>query len=836
MDLVALGVTPEQGRYDWRAGRWSSLVLSQPLVPGNGDGNTLGAGAATLTQAEVWAAVSRFVQAHQQQLQIDLTELPNPNVGMFENGNVIHVYAQRVVGGIPVRGSGLTALVNHGNLILFALQGWGSLDATIRPTLTSAKAVDTVAEYIKPFTLAGWRQEPHLEIIPLARGQNVETVTAGAGYDYRLAWVVSPFVREDLGTWEALVDATSGELIAFEDKNDYAVRRVVGGVFPVSNDARPPDGLEQPGWPMPFANTVAAGPFTTTGGVVAGCVAGSLPTTLAGQFVRMADNCGAVNETTAANDLDLGISSGTDCVVPAGHSTGDTHSSRTGFYEINRIKEQARGQLPANTWLQQQLQANMNINNTCNAFWNGSTINFYRDNGSQCRNTGEIAAVFDHEWGHGMDDNDVNGNISQPQEGIADAFATLRLDNSCVGRGFFKNQTCGGYGDPCIGTPLTGCTGVRDADFAQHVSGLPHGINWILSNCPGGGAGPCGRAVHCEGQAVSEMIWDLHARDLMAAPYNYDNNTALEIATRIWYLGSSNIQTYYTCVVGGGCSANGAYLTFLGVDDDNGNINDGTPHMTAIRGAFERHQIHCTTPAVIDSGCAGGPTTAPTVIATPTAGGVSLSWGAVAGASNYFVFRSEGVNGCDFGKIKAGQTNGTTWSDSGLLDGRAYNYGVLPVGANSSCFGRMSVCAPVTPLVAPDPCAATNAFVSFALSKSQVAEAGVNATVQVRVTTNNGQATTAPLTVDFTTVDGTAVAPADYTTTSGTLTFPTGTVSGATQNIIVPIIQETLDEFNEDFLVVLSNVAGGALGANVSHVVTIIDDDVPVELQSIVIE
>jgi hypothetical protein len=208
----------------------------------------------------------------------------------------------------------------------------------------------------------------------------------------------------------------------------------------------------------------------------------------------------------------------------------------------------------------------------------------------------------------------------------------------------------------------------------------------------------------------------------------------------------------------------------------------------------------------------------------------------VAGASNYFVFRSEGVNGCDFGKIKAGQTNGTTWSDSGLLDGRAYNYGVLPVGANSSCFGRMSVCAPVTPLVAPDPCAATNAFVSFALSKSQVAEAGVNATVQVRVTTNNGQATTAPLTVDFTTVDGTAVAPADYTTTSGTLTFPTGTVSGATQNIIVPIIQETLDEFNEDFLVVLSNVAGGALGANVSHVVTIIDDDVPVELQSIVIE
>ena len=35
----------------------------------------------------------------------------------------------------------------------------------------------------------------------------------------------------------------------------------------------------------------------------------------------------------------------------------------------------------------------MNINSTCNAFWNGSTINFYRSGGG-CRNTGELAAVF----------------------------------------------------------------------------------------------------------------------------------------------------------------------------------------------------------------------------------------------------------------------------------------------------------------------------------------------------------------------------------------------------------------------------------------------------------
>src|SRR6185503_3920009 len=213
-----------------------------------------------------------------------------------------------------------------------------------------------------------------------------------------------------------------------------------------------------------------------------------------------------------------------------GHSVGDTHSARSGFYELNRLKEQARAYLPANAWLQAKLTSNMNLNQTCNAFWStgAGTVNFYRDLGSGCRNTGEIAAIFDHEWGHGLDANGANPNISSPGESIADIHATMRLSNSCVGRGFFKNQVCGGYGDPCTGNTATGCTGVRDADFMNHVSGAPHGITWIRANCGGGGA-PCGRETHCEGQTVSEVAWDIAFRDLPAAPFNLDSNTALEL-------------------------------------------------------------------------------------------------------------------------------------------------------------------------------------------------------------------------------------------------------------------------------------------------------------------
>ena len=260
-----------------------------------------------------------------------------------------------------------------------------------------------------------------------------------------------------------------------------------------------------------------------------------------------------------------------------------------------------------------------------------------------------------------MDDNGVNGNISSPGESIADIHATLRLNNSCVGRGFFKNAVCGGYGDPCTGTPATGCTGVRDADFANHVSGQPHGITWIRATCPAAGQlGPCGRETHCEGQTVSEVGWDLQLRDMRAAPFNLDANTALELTTRLFYLGSQTVTNWYTCAAGCetagtcGCGATGGYLLVLGADDDNGNLTDGTPHMGAIFAAFNRHQQACNVPAVANTGCAGGPTTAPVVTATAGVDSVGLSWTAVPGASRYFVYRTEGISACAFGKVKVG--------------------------------------------------------------------------------------------------------------------------------------------------------------------------------------
>jgi beta-glucosidase len=62
---------------------------------------------------------------------------------------------------------------------------------------------------------------------------------------------------------------------------------------------------------------------------------------------------------------------------------------------------------------------------------------------------------------------------------------------------------------------------------------------------------------------------------------------------------------------------------------------------------------------------------------------------------------------------------------------------------------------------------------------------GDTATVELALTTTTGEPTTEPVEVDWATGSGTAVAGTDFTAGSGTLTFPTGTESGAKQEIQV---------------------------------------------------
>jgi subtilisin-like proprotein convertase family protein len=629
------------------------------------------------------------------------------------------------VDGIPVRWGRLAATINNGNLVLIGTEAWGNVRIGTKPVISSDDALRIGYNY------AGGQQsgdkmwmKPQLEIVPFAPAdlQNGEAYAGpvGQGYGHRLVWTFG-FIRQgDPAAWQASVDARTGEVIEFKDTNDYVTKKISGGIYPVTDTGVCPDnarcGTMQPNSSMPWANTGFAAPddFTNSAGLY-NYTSGTLTTTFNGKYVKLIDTCGAISATSATGDLDLGgVNGDHDCTVPAGSSAGNTAATRSAFYEVNKLAELARGWLPSNVWLPAQLQTTVNIGSTCNAYYSSNTINFYKSGGG-CRNTGEIAAVFDHEWGHGLDYHDTNGTASVTSESYADIAAIYRLQQSCVGYGFWwtSDQGCGMTSD---GTGFNGdngqtspaceldCSGVRGVDYAKHTGGVPDTpANFSCTKCQTG-SGPCGREVHCDAMPASEAAWDLAARDLQAAPFNYDSNTAFALANKLFYQGSGNVGAWHACTcpsTSNGCGATNAYMQWLAADDDNGNVNDGTPHMTALYAAWDRHAIACATPTPVNSGCAGGPTTAPTLSVAPGSNQVVLSWTPVAGAVNYWVFRGEGFAGCDFGKALIAKVAGTTYTDNQVANGREYYYNVVAAGTSESCFTPMSSCIRAT----PQPCA-----------------------------------------------------------------------------------------------------------------------------------
>ncbi|WP_405228437.1 Calx-beta domain-containing protein, partial [Lentisalinibacter sediminis] len=98
------------------------------------------------------------------------------------------------------------------------------------------------------------------------------------------------------------------------------------------------------------------------------------------------------------------------------------------------------------------------------------------------------------------------------------------------------------------------------------------------------------------------------------------------------------------------------------------------------------------------------------------------------------------------------------------------------------------------------------------------------ATVTFPVTLSNPGAN--PVTVDYTTVDGTATAGEDYEAVAATLTFAAGETAGS---VTVTIVDDTLDEDTESFSVTLSN-AGNADIAVGTATATINDNDSAVRI------
>lgn len=182
-------------------------------------------------------------------------------------------------------------------------------------------------------------------------------------------------------------------------------------------------------------------------------------------------------------------------------------------------------------------RANVNLTDTCNAFYNGSSINFYRRGGG-CWNTA-YSTVVHHEYGHKLV-GDAGTNQGAYGEGMGDVMAIVMTESPITGEDFFESGQ-----------------DIRDARAGRQY--------------------PCSGEIHFCGQILSGCAYFTQEALRVTEPSEYRNILA-DLAINSMLFRPSGITP-------------GVTIDWLTLDDDDNNLGNGTPHYAEIDDGFSRHNM-----------------------------------------------------------------------------------------------------------------------------------------------------------------------------------------------------------------------------------------------------
>jgi cysteine-rich repeat protein len=426
---------------------------------------------------------------------------------------------------------------------------------------------------------------------PPARGHAVLPLV-GRSIDYRIVDVI------DAGEWDIYRDERGSEVAR--------ARKYVDATSTLTYDA----GVRYASGPRAELPAVAANitvnsSATTTGADGTFSWAGATATVvpgLVGTYVQITDS---QNPLATAS---LSASDGTPTPWSLATSEiGDAQLST--FVYANLAKARARIVNPAVTaWLDSPWPFSVNETGVeCNAYTTAQGLHFYRAS-SQCQNTGRVADIVFHEFGHALHFQSVLGGVGsfvpELSEGLADYFAANLTEDHAVGRGLFYDDTP-----------------VRDIDPYGLEMRYPDDVNYDT---------------HVTGEIVSGALWDLRTRFI--AEFGHDAGVALG-------------EKIFTGILQRATDIPSSYMAALVADDNDGDLTNGTPHYCDIQRAFGAHGLAGSDyqPTIVGSPVVDQLAMTVTV-ATPTAGacpiahvtGISVLWQVDNGVPGNFPLSAQG--------------------------------------------------------------------------------------------------------------------------------------------------------------------------------------------------
>ena len=445
--------------------------------------------------------------------------------------------------GIAVRNAFVNVLFDDTGALL-SVQTTAAVD---RPgsSLPLVSAQNALAAATRAF-----RAETGLPVTQISDPQLVyASIDGDKSRETRLVWQTNVLWRGQDVTpvgRDLLIDARDGRTLVSE--NTVHNFDVSGTVMANSTPGIAPDSAGNPpqSFPVPYvavtssqgsAITDANGNFTIAGAT--GPV--DLNVSLLGSFAVVFNQLGSEISLTQS-------ATGSGNILTLNTSPSATTTAQTNAYRgANQLRDWIRSINPTDSTADFQSQMNVNLNDTCNAFYDGFSTNYFLAGsdgfGHTCPNTA-YSSVIAHEQGHWLNQRYGTGNGSDGMgEGNADVFALYLFD-----------------------TPING------VDFLNPGQDLRTGLN-TLQYC-GDGQGGCYGGVHTDGQVWMGAAWKMRAR------LNVSLGDAVgDLVADSLFLGWLNAynQTQISSVI---------ETQWLTLDDDDGNIFNGTPHFAEIDGGM----------------------------------------------------------------------------------------------------------------------------------------------------------------------------------------------------------------------------------------------------------
>lgn len=120
-------------------------------------------------------------------------------------------------------------------------------------------------------------------------------------------------------------------------------------------------------------------------------------------------------------------------------NTNANVKERSAYYHVNVVHDHCKALIPSFTGMDFSLPTNIDVTGTCNAFYNGTSINFLSPGGG-CTSFATVADVVYHEYGHGINDNFYNAGGQSfingaMNEGYADVWAFSITESAVLGFG-----------------------------------------------------------------------------------------------------------------------------------------------------------------------------------------------------------------------------------------------------------------------------------------------------------------------------------------------------------------------------------------------------------------